>query len=223
MYQILLNSPLFKGLTTDELDALMQKINHQIRQFRSGELLAQAGENVDKAMLLLQGRLQGEMIDFAGNSLKIEELDPPQMVAAAFLFGPQNKFPVFLSAKTEGKIMVILKKDFTKMLSIEPRVMVNYINIVSAKAQFLSGKITFLSLKTIKEKIAFYLLQRTRHFQNMQVEIDQTQTSLADLFGVTRPALTRSILEMEKQGILVWTRDKVFINDLRMLNQILGR
>jgi len=220
---MLLNSPLFKGLTSGELDALMQNIHHQIRQFRSGELLAQAGEDVDKAILLLQGRLQGEMVDFAGNSLKIEELDPPQMVAAAFLFGPQNKFPVFLSAKTDGRIMVILKKDFTRMLSLEPRVMVNYLNIVSAKAQFLSGKITFLSLKTIREKIAFYLLQRAKQTPNMQVNIDQTQTALADLFGVTRPSLTRSVLEMEKQGILEWSKEKVFIKDLRMLNQILGR
>ena len=223
MYQILLNSPLFRGLTSEELNALMQNVNHQIRQFRSGELLAQAGEDVDKAIILLQGRLQGEMVDFAGNSLKIEELDPPQMVAAAFLFGPQNKFPVFLSAKTEGRIMVILKKDFTRMLSLEPRVMVNYINIVSAKAQFLSGKITFLSLKTIREKIAFYLLQRAKQSQNMQVNIDQTQTALADHFGVTRPSLTRSVLEMEKQGILEWTKDKVSIKDLRKLNRILGR
>ena len=223
MYPILLNSPLFRGLTIDELDALMQTVNHQIRQFRSGELLAQAGENVDKAILLLQGRLQGEMIDFAGNSLKIEELDPPQMVAAAFLFGPQNKFPVFLSAKTDGRIMVILKMDFTLMLSLEPRVMVNYLNIVSAKAQFLSGKITFLSLKTIKEKIAYYLLQKAKSAQNIQVNIDQTQTGLADLFGVTRPSLTRSVLEMENQGILEWSKDKVSIKDLKKLNQILGR
>lgn len=223
MFPILLNSPLFRGLKMDELDTLLTSINHQIRHFRSGELLAQAGEDVDQAVILLEGRLQGEMVDFAGNSLKIEELDPPQMVAAAFLFGPQNKFPVFLSAKSEGSILVIYKRDFTKMLSLEPRVMVNYINIVSAKAQFLSGKISFLSLKTIKEKIAFYLLQKIKQTQNTQVQVDQTQTALADLFGVARPSLTRSILDMEKQGILVWTRDKVFIKDLRLLNQVLGR
>ena len=84
MYRILFNSPLFRGLTMDELDSLFLKVNHQIKQFRSGGLLAQAGEDVDKAILLMQGRLQGEMVDFGGNSLKIEELDPPQMIAAAF-------------------------------------------------------------------------------------------------------------------------------------------
>lgn len=218
-----MNSPLFKGLTIDELNGLFQKVRHQIRHFRSGEMLAQAGEDVDKAILLIEGRLQGEMVDFSGNSLKIEELDPPQMVAAAFLFGQQSKLPVFLSAKTDGKILIIPKKEFTSMLTIDPRVMVNYMNIVSAKAQFLSGKITFLSLKTIKEKIAFYLLQRMKNGKNNIVSIEQTQTNLADLFGVTRPSLTRTILEMEKQGILTWSRGSVLIINLKELNTILGR
>lgn len=223
MYRIFLNSPLFKGLTIEELDLLFLKVKHQIRQFRSGEMLAMAGEEVNKAMLLLQGRLQGEMIDFSGNSLKIEELDPPQMVAAAFLFGPQNKFPVFLSSKTEGRMLVIQKREFIEMLSLEPKVMVNYMNIVSGKAQFLSGKITFLSLKTIKEKIAYYLLQKIKNTADNKITIDQTQTNLADLIGVTRPSLTRSILELEKQGILTWSRDCVLIHDLKKLNTILGR
>ena len=223
MYRILLNSPLFKGLTIDELNSLFQQVRQQIRHFRSGEMLAQAGEIVDKAMLLMEGRLQGEMVDFSGNSLKIEELDPPQMVAAAFLFGPQSKFPVFLSAKTDGKMLIILKKEFTSMLSLEPRVMVNYMNIVSAKAQFLSEKITFLSLKTIKEKIAFYILQQMKNGQNNIVSIEQTQTNLADLFGVTRPSLTRTILEMEKKGVFTWSRGSVVIIDLKELNHILGK
>lgn len=223
MYEILLNSPLFRGISPDELNSLFQRVNHQVRHFRNGEMLAQAGEDVGKAMILMEGRLQGEMVDFAGNSLKIEDLDPPQMVAAAFLYGPNSLFPVYLSAKTDGRMLVIQKKDFTAMLSMESRVMVNYINIVSGKAQFLSGKITFLSLKTIKEKIAYYLMQRMKQSGNKIVTIEITQTGLSDLFGVTRPSLTRTILEMEKQGILTWSRDRVEINDLIKLDQILGR
>ncbi len=223
MYPILLNSPLFRGLTFEELTHLFSQVKHQIRHFRSGELLAQAGDPVDKAILLMEGRLQGEMVDFAGNSLKIEELDPPQMVAAAFLYGPKSKFPVFLNARTDGKIMIILKKEFTDMLSLESRVMVNYINIVSGKAQFLSGKITFLSLRTIKEKIAYYILQMMKNGGNGYVAIDQTQTNLAELFGVTRPSLSRTVQEMEKQDIFTWSRDNIVIKDLKKLNSILGQ
>ncbi|MEI7830145.1 MAG: Crp/Fnr family transcriptional regulator [Prolixibacteraceae bacterium] len=223
MYDIIYNSPLFKGLTIVELNTLFLQIQFQVKTFRSGEILAHAGDDVNRVILLLNGRLQGEMIDFAGNSLKIEELEPPQMVAAAFLFGPKNIFPVYLSAKTDGKILVIPKKEFIVLLSRESRVMVNYLNIVSGKAQFLSGKITFLSLKTIKEKIAYYLLQKMKNGESGIIKVEQTQTNLADLFGVTRPSLTRTILEMEKRGILKWSRDQVSISDLKQLNLILGR
>lgn len=223
MYGILSKSPLFKGLSEDGITALFTKISYSGRQFRNGELLAQAGEMVDKAFLLIEGRLKGEMVDFAGNSLKIEELEPPQMVAAAFLFGPQNRFPVFLSALTDGKVLVIPKKEFISMLSQEPMVMVNYLNIVSGKAQFLSGKISFLSLKTIREKIAYFLLQKmTTNGKNL-IPIEQSQTNLADLFGVTRPSLSRTILELEKMGILQWSRDHVRILDMNRLNGILGK
>jgi CRP-like cAMP-binding protein len=223
MYSVFLNSSLFKGLRSDELNTLLNSVNHRIKNFNSGEQLAQEGEVVDQAMLLMEGRLQGVMVDLAGNSLKIEELNPPQMVASAFLFGPQGKFPVFLSAKTDGKVLLIRKSDFTKMLSSDQRVMVNFINILSGKAQFLSGKITFLSLKTIREKIAYYLLERTKGGSECVIPMGQTQTNLADLFGVTRPSLSRSILELENMGIIVWSKDKVVINDLMRLNEILGR
>jgi CRP-like cAMP-binding protein len=223
MEPILLNSPLFKGLNSSEVNDLFNSIAFQVKNFKSGEMMAQAGESVDKAILLLEGRLQGEMVDFAGNSLKIEELEPPQMVAAAFLYGPNSTFPVNLSAKTDGKILIILKRDFTLMLSLESRVMVNFINIVSGKSQFLSGKITFLSLRTIKEKIAFYLLQTMKERKDNFIGINQTQTMLADLFGVTRPSLTRTILEMEKQGILRWSREQVEILNPGKLKSILGK
>lgn len=223
MFDQIYNSPLFKGLTAVELNSLFLRVQYQVRTFRSGEILAQAGDDVNRVILLLDGCLQGEMIDFAGKSLKIEELHPPQMVAAAFLFGPQSIFPVLLSAKTNGKMLVIPKKEFIVLLSHEPRVMVNYLNIVSGKAQFLSGKISFLSLKTIKEKIAYYLLQKMKNGGSSVISVEQTQTNLADLFGVTRPSLTRSILEMEKKGILTWSRDHVVISDLIQLNLILGR
>jgi CRP-like cAMP-binding protein len=222
MFDIIYNSPLFKGLTIVELNSLFLRFQYHVISFRKGEILAQAGDDVNRIILLLNGYLQGEMIDLGGNTLKIEELESPQLVAAAFLFGPQNIFPVLLSAKTEGSMLVIPKKEFILLLSLEPRVMVNYLNIVSGKAQFLSGKITFLSLKTIKEKIAYFLLQKMKNGGSNIIGVEQTQTNLADLFGVTRPSLTRTILEMEKMGILTWSRNRVEITDLKQLNLILA-
>jgi CRP/FNR family transcriptional regulator, dissimilatory nitrate respiration regulator len=222
MFSALNESPLFKGLEGNEIDKLVQNTLHQVKQFSNKEVIAFSGERVEKAMLLLEGKLQGEMLDFSGNRLKIEEIEPPQMVASAFLYGPQSVFPVNLSALSDGRLLVIFKKDFTQMLSKEPRVLNNYLNIVSGKAQFLSQKITFLSFKTIKEKIAFFLLQRLKD-GNILVKIDQNQTELAGLMGVARPSLARTIGEMESDGVIKWERGQVLVLNPKGLNLILGR
>ena len=220
MFAILKESPLFRGLETGEIEMLIKNTLHQYKQFANKEVIAYSGEPVGKAMILLEGKLQGEMLDFSGSRLKIEEIEPPQMVAAAFLYGPQSVFPVNLSALSDGKLLVIYKKDFTLMLSKEPRVLNNYLNIVSAKAQFLSRKITFLSLKTIREKIAYFLMQKIKK-EGSTVVIDQNQTELALLMGVARPSLARTISEMETEGVIRWNRNEVVILNPDILNKAL--
>ena len=222
MFETLKASPLFKGLETEDINSLINSSSHQIKQFSNKEVLAYAGGKVEKAMILLEGKLQGEMIDFAGNSLKIEEMEPPQMVAAAFLYGPQSVFPVNLSAISEGKMLIIYKNDFTQLLSADQRVLSNYLNIISGKAQFLSRKITFLSFKTIKEKIAYYLLQNFKT-GNQIITINQSQKGLAEMLGVARPSLARTISEMESDQLIKWERNQVEIVDLKSLQGILGR
>lgn len=222
MFESLKASPLFKGLEIAEINSLINNSSHQIKQFSNKEVLAYAGEKVEKAIILLEGKLQGEMIDFAGNSLKIEEMEPPQMVAAAFLYGPQSAFPVNLSAISDGKMLVIFKNDFTQLLAADQRVLSNYLNIISGKAQFLSRKITFLSFKTIKEKIAYYLLQNFKT-GNQVVIINQSQKGVAEMLGVARPSLARTISEMESDQLIKWERNQVEIVDLKSLQAILGR
>jgi len=222
MFETLKASPLFKGLETEDINSLINSSSHQIKQFSNKEVLAYAGEKVEKAIILLEGKLQGEMIDFAGNSLKIEEIEPPQMVASAFLYGPQSVFPVNLSAISEGKMLIIYKNDFTQLLSADQRVLSNYLNIVSGKAQFLSQKITFLSFKTIKEKIAYFLIQNFKT-GNQVVIINQSQKGLAEILGVARPSLARTISEMEADHLIKWERNHVEIVDLKTLKAILGR
>ena len=220
MFETLKDSPLFRGLALKEMEDLIQNTFHQYKLFSNKEVIAFSGERIEKAMILLDGKLQGEMMDFSGNRLKIEELDPPQMVAAAFLYGPNNVFPVNLSALSSGRLLVIFKKDFTAMLSRDSRVLNNYLNIISGKAQFLSQKITFLSYKTIKEKIAFFLLQHLRKGDTV-VQIDQTQTEMAGLMGVARPSLARTIGEMETEEIIRWNKNQVEVLNAEKLNRII--
>jgi DNA-binding FadR family transcriptional regulator len=51
--------------------------------------------------------------------------------------------------------------------------------------------------------------------------LDQSQTELADFFGVTRPSLARTLAQMECDGIIRTKRREITIINREKLNNLL--
>lgn len=219
-YQFIAQCPVFKGLTGTETEVLLEKIHFQIRNFTKNEVLVVSGEPVKNLYIIISGSVKGEMIDYSGKTIKIEDIEAPKPLASAFLFGKENKFPVTVTANNDGKILVIPVSEFLKLLQFNTQLLINYLNNISTRAQFLSQKLHFLSFKTIKEKVAHFLLQKAGN-EFHSIELKNTQQQLADLFGVTRPSLARVFGEMQKDGLIKIERKTVTLLNKTGLNELL--
>jgi CRP-like cAMP-binding protein len=156
------------------------------------------------------------MTDYAGRVIKIEDIPAPGALASAFMFGPRNLFPVNVISVTDSEILVIEKNDFLSLLKRNDTLLVNFLNMISGRSQFLSEKIKFLNFKTIRGKLAHYILQRDESGRNV-VRLDKTQNDLADFFGVARPSVARAIGEMEKEGLITAKGKNITIIDRKGL------
>ena len=200
-YSLLLNAPLFRGLTTGEIEKLLSVIPFRTKKFQAGSLISQSGEPVNTLIIVISGIVKGEMVDYAGRVIKIEDIYAPGALAPAFLFGNKNRFPVNVIATTITELLVIDKLDFLKLLMSNDKVLVNFLDMISNRSQFLSEKIKFLNFKTIKGKLAHYILQKAGK-EKSTVLLDMTQNELADFFGVARPSVARALGDLEEEGYL---------------------
>jgi CRP-like cAMP-binding protein len=200
-YSVLISSPLFKGLGINDIEILLGKVSHKIRKFKAGTLVSQSGESVNSLMIVVSGIVKGEMVDYAGRVIKIEDIPAPGALASAFLFGNNNRFPVNVISSADTEILIIDKSDFLKLLMNNDRILVNFLNMISNRSQFLSEKIKFLNFKTIKGKLAQYILQKAGNDKNI-IYLDVTQNDLADFFGVARPSVARAMGELEEEGLI---------------------
>jgi CRP/FNR family transcriptional regulator, dissimilatory nitrate respiration regulator len=111
-------------------------------------------------------------------------------------------------------------QEFLRLLQLNTNLLRNYLNSISSRAQFLSQKLHFLSFKTIKEKVAHFLLKEAgERFHSF--ELKNTQQQLADLFGVTRPSLARVLGEMQTEGLIKIEKKTVTLLDKEKLNELL--
>jgi CRP-like cAMP-binding protein len=219
-YSILIKSPLFSGIPEDECRALFSKIHYQVRKFEKDAIVVQGGEEVTNLFVVLSGSVRGEMIDYSGKTVKIEDIEAPRPLAAAFLFGKENKFPVTVTANKKAELLAIPVVEFLKLLQLNTRLLRNYLNSISTRAQFLSQKLHFLSFKTIKEKVAHFLLQQAGDRLH-SFELKNTQQQLAELFGVTRPSLARVLGEMQSENLIKIEKKTVTLLDKQELNSLL--
>jgi len=219
MFDILINCPIFSGLSEGELNVIFSKSHHFTKTFEVGEIAAFSGETVNFLMVVLEGSVKGEMVDFSGKTIKIDDIRAPRALASAFIFGKQNKFPVNVMANEKTKLLYIPKYDFMKMLQADIRILQNFLNVVSSQTQMLASKLKFLSFKTIKGKIAQYLLGLAGPDKDM-IELPLTQHDLAEQFGVARPSLARALGEMAEEGIISVDRKVVRILDRKRLQQV---
>jgi CRP-like cAMP-binding protein len=219
-YQLLSQCPLFRGIPEKENKNLLEQIHFQIKSYQKDDIVTDAGEQVKNLLIVLSGSVRGEMIDYSGKTVKIEDIEAPKPLAAAFLFGKENKYPVTVTANNTVKILAIPVSEFLKLLQLNSQLLKNYLHSISTRAQFLSQKLHFLSFKTIKEKVAHFLLQATGE-QYHSFELKNTQQQLADLFGVTRPSLARVFGEMQKEGHIKIENKTVTLQNKTALNQLL--
>jgi len=218
-YEVLLKAPLFNGLNIQEIIDILKGVPHKIRNFRAGSLIAQNGEPVERLMVVTIGVVKGEMVDYAGRVIKIEDIPAPGALASAFMFGNKNRFPVNVIAITDTELLVMEKSDFLKLLVANDKVLINFLDMISNRSQFLSEKIKFLNFKTIKGKLAHYILQKAGK-ERSEVILDLTQNDLADFFGVARPSVARALGELEDEGYLLANRKVITILDKDGLGEI---
>lgn len=200
-YSLLSDSPLFKGLTTSDIERILSEVSHRIKKFNGGTLISQMGEPVNSLMIVVRGVVKGEMVDYAGKVIKIEDIPAPGALASAFMFGAKNRFPVNVIAVSDGELLLIEKSDFLKLLRKSDIILVNFLDMISTRSQFLSEKIKFLNFKTIKGKLAQYILQKAGK-ERSSVMLDMTQNDLADFFGVARPSIARALGDLEEKGYI---------------------
>jgi CRP-like cAMP-binding protein len=218
--EILCQSPVFRGIAPEELKNLLGQVHLQYKTYGKNELIVAGGEICDRLLIVQQGSVKAEMNDYSGKTIKIEDLSAPQPLASAFLFGNQNRFPVTVSANNDVEIVSIPKAEFVKLLQLNSLVLNNYLNTISTRAQFLSQKLRFLSFKTIRQKIAHFLLEKAGD-RLQTVELTQSQSQLAEMFGVTRPSLARTLGEMTQEGLIETDRRYIKILDKSKMNQLL--
>lgn len=202
MIEILLKSPIFRGVDQETIRELLQTTNYKIETYDKNDLVVSRGTLCNHFYIVIAGSVRADIVDDSGKVIKIDTINTGDYLAPAFLFAERNRFPVDVTATEHTEIMAIGKESFVRILQLNATVLTNFLRIISNRSQFLSQKLMFHMFKTIKSKLAAFILEHSDNGKRKEITLKETQQELADFFGVSRPALARGLAELADEGII---------------------
>ncbi|MFO7756785.1 MAG: Crp/Fnr family transcriptional regulator [Bacteroidales bacterium] len=218
---VLAENYLFRNLSRKKIGKIIRKVHHQVRKYNKGDAIAFEGDYYDKLIIIVKGSVVGEMMDFEGRVLRVEQRTAPESVATAFIFGSNNKLPVTITALEETRLLLIPRDDLINLFAENKTVLLNYLDIMANRAQFLSRQMKLLGLNSIKGKIANYLLEQVKKQGSHNIRMENSQADLAEIFGVARPSIGRALGELKKEKCISVKGKNIRIEDKSRLSELL--
>lgn len=218
---ILTKMPLFHSISANEIEHIFSELRIKETHFKKGDILAFQDEPCNRLVLLLSGSVKAEMTDPSGKVVKVEDIYAPNPLAILFLFGQENRFPVQVTAREDTATLVIPKQSVLKILSMNETLLKNYLDISANFAARLSQKLHFMSFRTIRQKLAMYIINLSKMSNSDIVELDKTKTTLAEYFGVSRQSLERELTNMQNDALFTINKKEIHIKDKNKLVQLI--
>lgn len=202
--------PLFRDLPLNIKQSLLEKLDYAVYAADKKEIVVTQGTPCNKLYVLLEGKLRTDIIDGLGNEVMIEYIIAPRTFATPHLFSSNNTLPATFTALEDSVVLMATKDSTFKVISQDPQVLHNFLCIAGNCNICTVSRLKPLSRKTVRERFIVYLYEHKKK-GSMVVNIMHTQSQLAEYLNVTRPALSKEINKMSKEGLLTMEGKRIEI------------
>jgi len=218
------NSSLFMGMKESEIEDCLKCSHARIVERTKGSFVFDETTNPEKLYMLVSGEVSVGRYTSAGNKIIVTTFqEPGELFGEVFLFLPQNRYDYYAELKETSKVMEIPKSFFYQRCEQgcghHDKLINNMFSILAGKAYFLNKKMEILSGSGLRQKIARFVEQKSQG--KAEVKLNMKREELADFLGTTRPSLSRELMNMQQEGILLVKKDLITVLNTEYLEELI--
>ena len=209
---VLQSSQLFAGVGEANIEAMLDCLSANLRDYKKGEYVLREGERVDNVMLLASGSLNIQKDDFWGNRSIVNHISAGEMFGEAYIAPESGPILNDVIALEDSVVMFF---DFRKILTVcssackfHTIVIQNLFFAISEKNRQLVQKLGHMSKRTTRDKLISYLSEQAKRSGSSTFSIPFNRQQLADFLCVDRSAMSNELCKMRDEGLLTFERSR---------------
>ena len=211
--------PLFNNMTEEDIDSSLKGVGAFFKEYKKDEFISLENDKLRCVGCILEGSVQMVREDIWGNKAMLILIGKNELFGETFACGSDTTAYVSFVANEMTKVLFL---PFDRVLHTcssacghHQSLLTNMITLIAEKNARLMAKIDVISKKSLREKIAAYLMLEASNQNSKYITIPLGRVQLAEYLNVDRSALTRELNQMRDEGLIDFHK-----NTFRILKEI---
>ncbi len=217
-------SPLFSGMTEEEISDCLQCSDAKILSYEKDEMVFYQKDVPTHLLVLIEGSVAICNDTASGKRSIVAAFDQSgELFGEVFVFLKRKEYDHYAQAISSSHVLQIPKEFLFQtcgeMCGHHAKLISNMLTILAQKAYFLNQKVQILSCATLRQKITKVLLRNSD--PDGKVNLSMNREELADFLNTARPSLSRELMNMQEDGLIQIKKRAIYIIDYEELQNIL--
>ena len=211
MLEILRNIPIFKNLSSEELEAIRKC--SATRNFPKNSIIINEGDSSDCLYIIVKGRVTVYLSDENGKEVILNSQGEGDYFGELALIDDEKRSASVVTAE-KSTFFVISKPDFKKVLSIHPELAFNLIRGLTGRIRSLTDNVRSLALLDVYGRVAKTLLSlAVDNGEELVIDMKLTQQDIANRVGASREMVAKILKDLSTGGYITIDHKRITINE----------
>ncbi|GFR36038.1 Crp/Fnr family transcriptional regulator [Thermobrachium celere] len=222
MDQVLKRLSFFSSLDSESLNKLSEIIVE--REYKKGSSIFIEGEEAEAVYVVRNGKVKIYKTGSDGKEHIIHIMSDGDVFAESCIF-EACPYPASAEAVEDTVLYVLENNKLEKLLEEHPKIAVELVKIMARRLRMVAMQIENLSLKDANQKTAtlivnLFKIGGVEVINGAKIKLDVSRTEMANMVGLTRETLTRTLFKFKNEGIIDIDGKELIIVDSYKLLQL---
>lgn len=207
LYDYLLNLFPFKNITEESLNKIIESLNCEIQIFSKGDVVFSDSSYEKKIGFIMDGECKVYKSRAEKDSVFLNNLKKYSSFGILSVLNPEDEYPTQVIATKSTKVLFIPAEEFISIIKRFPTVAMNVICFLSKRISFLNKKLGTFSAKSVEDKLALYIIEKSNECNSLPY----SATKLSTLLNTGRASIYRAVESLCDQGAIKIENKKIII------------
>lgn len=210
--------PLFQGMADSDMAWVVEKLRFDFSKVSEGEYIVRQDDLCDSLIFLLSGEVSMETQNLENTYRFIENIMVPSVLQPEVMFGPQTRYTHSFKATADTNLLKVSKQEFWGFLIENEVFRLNFINMLSAKAQNAQQALWKPAGGTLEQRLIRFLLQlcmKPTGKKTLKIKMEDLAWELNE----TRLNVSKTLNKLKEQELVQLKRSAIEIPQMEKLYQ----